>query len=75
MDFGMSLTDNFYEACWKKDGVTLVEVVFPARYDLLLGMDQDMAARLLVKEIKKTRRREYEKTRRREYKKLESLGD
>lgn len=43
MPFSMNLVDRHYEVEWRKDSLPYVTVVFPAQYDLLLGMGQEEA--------------------------------
>lgn len=50
MPFSMNLVDRHYEVEWQKDSLPFVTVVFPAQYDLLLGMGQE-EAQLRFKEL------------------------
>lgn len=43
MPFSISLHDRYYEVEWQKAGESFVKIVFPAQYDLLLGMQQNRA--------------------------------
>ena len=45
MPLSMNLVDRHYEVVWQKDSMPFVNVVFPAQYDLLLGMGQEEAQR------------------------------
>ena len=46
----ISLIDRHYEVSWTRDGQPFVTIVFPAQYDLLLGMGQEQA-QMHLKEI------------------------
>ena len=41
MPFSISLLDRNYEVKWMKADESFVTVVFPAQYDLLLGLEKD----------------------------------
>lgn len=41
--FTMNLYDRYYEVKWMQAGEPFVTIVFPAQYDLLLGMNQEQA--------------------------------
>ena len=43
MPLNISLVDKHYEVTWQKDSLPFIIVVFPAQYDLLLGMEKDEA--------------------------------
>ena len=43
MPFSINLSYRYYEVEWKKQDEPFVTVVFPAQYDLILGMQQDEA--------------------------------
>lgn len=43
MPFTISLIDRHYEVAWTKAGEPFVTIVFPAQYDLLLGLQKDAA--------------------------------
>ena len=43
MSFSMSLLDRYYEVNWMKAEEPFVIIVFPAQYDLLLGLQKDEA--------------------------------
>lgn len=43
MPFTISLIDRHYEVTWTKDNEPFVTIVFPAQYDLLLGLQKDAA--------------------------------
>lgn len=43
MPFAISQTDRYYEVEWKNQEKPFVTIVFPAQYDLLLGMKQEEA--------------------------------
>ena len=47
MPFSISLLENYYEVKWEP----IVTVVFPAQYDLLLGIQKDEAAQKLKESI------------------------
>lgn len=47
MPFSINLLDRYYEVEWMKEDEAFVKVVFPAQYDLLLGMQQDEAQQRL----------------------------
>ena len=51
MPFSINLTNRYYEVEWKKQEQPFVTIVFPAQYDLLLGMSQDEAQRKLKETI------------------------
>lgn len=43
MPFSINLSYHYYEVEWKKQDKPFVTIVFPAQYDLILGMQQDEA--------------------------------
>lgn len=43
MPFSISLLDRYYEVNWMKSDEPFITIVFPAQYDLLLGMQKDEA--------------------------------
>ena len=45
MPFSISLLDRYYEVKWMKAYEPFVTIVFPAQYDLLLGMEKDEASK------------------------------
>jgi len=47
MPLNISLVDRHYEVTWEKDSIPFITTVFPAQYDLLLGMDQEKAQQTL----------------------------
>lgn len=47
MSFSISLLDRYYEVQWQKQDEPFVTIVFPAQYDLLLGMQKDEALNTL----------------------------
>ena len=47
MPLNISLVDRHYEVTWEKDSIPFITIVFPAQYDLLLGMDQKKAQQTL----------------------------
>lgn len=49
--FVMTLLDRYYEVKWMQAGEPFVTLVFPAQYDLLLGMNQEKAQLQLKKTI------------------------
>lgn len=52
MPCSISLVDRHYEICWTKDSAPFVTVVFPAQYDLILGMPQNEIQQRLQQEIR-----------------------
>ena len=44
MPFSINLLDRYYEVKWMKAEEPFVTIVFPAQYDLLLGMEKDKAS-------------------------------
>ena len=50
LPFSMTLHDRYYEVKWMQSEEPFVTIVFPAQYDLLLGMDQEQA-QLQLKEM------------------------
>ncbi len=51
MPFSINLKNRYYEVEWKKQEQPYVTIVFPAQYDLLLGMSQEEAQRKLKETI------------------------
>lgn len=51
MPLSINLAYRYYEVEWKKDGKPFVTIVFPAQYDLLLGMNQEEAQQKLKETI------------------------
>ena len=51
MPFSINLAYRYYEVEWKKQDKPFVTIVFPAQYDLLLGMQQDEAQHKLKETI------------------------
>lgn len=47
MPFSISLLDKYYEVKWERDSLPFITLVFPAQYDLLLGMQKDEAVNKL----------------------------
>lgn len=45
MPFSINFYEKYYEVEWKKQEKPFVTIVFPAQYDLLLGMQQEEAQR------------------------------
>ena len=45
MPFSISQIDKFYEVTWMKSDEPFVSIVFPAQYDLLLGVQKDEASK------------------------------
>ena len=45
--FSITLLDRYYEAKWMHGSEPFLTIVFPAQYDLLLGMDQEEAQQKL----------------------------
>lgn len=43
MPFSLNLNDRYYEVSWMKSNSPFITIVFPAQYDLLLGMQKDEA--------------------------------
>lgn len=54
MPFSINLESHYYEVEWKKQGEPFVTIVFPAQYDLLLGMQQEEAQNKLKETILNT---------------------
>ena len=46
MPFSINLLDRYYEVNWMKADEPFVTIVFPAQYDLLLGIQKDEALKL-----------------------------
>ena len=44
MSFSINLLDRYYEVQWMKAEEPFVTIVFPAQYDLLLGIEKDKAS-------------------------------
>lgn len=51
LPFSINLLDKYYEVSWTKMGAPFVTIVFPAQYDLLLGMQKDEAMIRLKEDI------------------------
>lgn len=51
MPFSIRLSYRYYEVEWKKQDSSFITIVFPAQYDLLLGMQQDEAQHKLKESI------------------------
>lgn len=51
MPMTISLVDKHYEVSWAKDNKPFITVVFPAQYDLILGMGQEEAQHRLKEAI------------------------
>lgn len=51
MPLSISLVNKHYEVTWQKDSQPFINVVFPAQYDLLLGMKKDEAVSKLKNAI------------------------
>lgn len=51
MPFSVNLLDRYYEVQWMGNDEPFVTVVFPAQYDLLLGMQQEEAQQRLKESI------------------------
>ncbi len=47
MPFSISLLDKYYEVKWERDSLPFITLVFPAQYDLLLGMPKDEVVKKL----------------------------
>lgn len=43
MPFSINLLDRYYEVSWTKSDEPFLTIVFPAQYDLLLGVEKDVA--------------------------------
>jgi hypothetical protein len=43
MPLNISLVDRHYEVMWEKNSIPFITTVFPAQYDLLLGMEKNEA--------------------------------
>lgn len=53
MPFSISLLDKYYEVKWQKQNNPFITIVFPAQYDLLLGISKDEAQDRLKETILK----------------------
>lgn len=51
MSFTISLIDKYYEVIWQKQDEPFVTIVFPAQYDLLMGIEKDEAQNRLKDDI------------------------
>lgn len=51
MPLNISLMDRHYEVTWERNSIPFITTVFPAQYDLLLGMDQKKAQQTLKETI------------------------
>ena len=51
MPFCINLHDRYYEVVWQRQDEPFVTIVFPAQYDLLLGMEKDEAQQKLREAI------------------------
>lgn len=51
MPFFVNLYDRYYEVSWTVDEHPFVTIVFPAQYDLILGINQDEAKKRLKEAI------------------------
>ncbi|MBO4850603.1 MAG: hypothetical protein J5529_06825 [Prevotella sp.] len=51
MPMAISLVDKHYEVSWAKDDKPFITVVFPAQYDLIMGMGQEEAQNRLKEDI------------------------
>ena len=51
MPVTFSLMDKYYEVSWAKDEKPFITVVFPAQYDLIMGMQQEEAQHRLKEAI------------------------
>ena len=54
MSFSIRLENRYYEVEWKNNDTPFVTIVFPAQYDLLLGMQQEDAQKSLKNAIIET---------------------
>ena len=54
MPFTINFFEKYYEVEWKKQEKPFVTIVFPAQYDLLLGMQQEEAQRKMKETITST---------------------
>lgn len=54
MPLNISLVDRHYEVTWHKDSIPFITIVFPAQYDLLLGMSQEEAQQKVKETILST---------------------
>lgn len=43
MPFSINLLDRYYEVKWQRQDEPFVTIVFPAQYDLLMGIEKDVA--------------------------------
>ena len=51
MPFSINLFDRYYEVNWMKSEEPFITIVFPAQYDLLLGLRKDEALKTLKEDI------------------------
>ena len=51
MPVSLLLDDRFYQVTWSKGSKPFITVVFPAQYDLIMGMQQDEAQKNLKDDI------------------------
>ncbi len=49
--YSLELCGNYYDVKWLRNGQPFVNIVFPAQYDLLLGMNQEEAQQKLKETI------------------------
>ena len=54
MPLSINLVDRHYEVTWQKDSLPFLTVVFPAQYDLLLGMQKDEAVKTLKEMVSRS---------------------
>ena len=58
MPLSINLVDRHYEVTWQKDSLPFLTVVFPAQYDLLLGMQKDEAVKTLKEMVLRSPQRD-----------------
>lgn len=51
MPFSINLLDRYYEVNWMKANDPFVTIVFPAQYDLLLGLQKDEALKVFKEDL------------------------
>ena len=59
LPFSINLLDRYYEVNWMKGNEPFVTIVFPAQYDLLLGLQKDEAVKIFKEAIMAAPQREF----------------
>lgn len=62
MPFSINLIDRYYEVKWMKGNSPYVTIVFPAQYDLLLGLQKDEALKVFKEAIIASPQRDFPKS-------------